>query len=198
MPKLKDLSDNELILLLDNGDKTAFTEIYLRYWDSMLQHARKLLKDDEEIQDVLQQVFTQLWVRESSLSIKVSLPAYLYSSIRNHILNKIVRSKVHENYLSSFAVFASNSTENADFGIREKQLAEKIDQEIEDLPGKMKEVFVLSRKEHLSHKEISERLNISDHTVKKQINNALKILKGRLKNFNLFIEIVLIASVLLN
>lgn len=198
MPKLKDFSDNELILLLDNGDKNAFTEIYLRYWDSMLLHARKLLKDDEEIQDVLQQVFTQLWLRESSLSIKVSLSAYLYSSIRNHILNKIVRNKVHENYLSSFATFASNSTDNADFSIREKQLAEKIDQEIEDLPGKMKEVFVLSRKEHLSHKEISERLNISDHTVKKQINNALKILKSRLKNFNLFIEIVLIATVLLN
>lgn len=183
MPKLKHLSDSELILLLDRKDKDAFTEIYERYWDSLLLHARKMLKDDDEIFDVLQQVFTALWMREAELNINTSLASYLYASVRNLILNKIVRSKIHQSYLSSFANFVDGRLSDADFGIREKQLSEKIELEIEKLPAKMREIFLLSRKQNLGYKEISRKLNITDHTVKKQINNALKILKMKLKNF---------------
>jgi RNA polymerase sigma-70 factor (family 1) len=184
------LTDTQLVNLLKEGDDMAFTQIYERYWAILLRHARRMLQDDEETRDVLQDVFSTLWNDADTLQIKVSLSAYLYSLTRNRILNIMARGKVKANYLLSLDDFMENGHVPTDHRIREKQLSERIEQELALLPPKMREVFELSRKQHLSYNEIALRLHISDNTVKKQMSNALHQL--RLKLGSLFLLMLII------
>ena len=96
------------------------------------------------------------------------------------ILDLIAHQQVESKYMSSLQDFMTQGVCITDHSIREKQLAALIEKGISDLPPKMKEVFELSRKHKLSHKEIAEKLNLSEQTVKKQVNNALKILRVKL------------------
>lgn len=187
-----DLSDSDLADLLKSGDKLAFTEIYERYWGVLLRHARRMLHDDEETKDVLQEVFITLWNKAPELELNTSLSSYLYALVRNRILNLIARDKVKASYLASLEDFIDHGEATADYAIRTNQLAAQIEEELALLPPKMRAVFELSRKHNLSYHQISEKLSISDNTVKKQISKAIKQLKLKLGIFSMaFIILVL-------
>lgn len=174
------LSDADLIILLKSDDAMAYTVIYNRYFDSLYLHACNKLKDKEEAQDVIHELFTHLWNKRKELLIKSNLSSYLYISVRNRILDLISHQQVESKYVNSLQNFINEGHCITDHLIREKQLANLIEKGISNLPTKMREVFELSRKEKLSHKEIAAQLNLSEQTVKKQINNALKILRIKL------------------
>jgi len=192
MAAYSSMTDTQLVDLLKEGDEVAFTEIYERYWALLLRHARRMLKDDEEARDVLQDVFSTFWDNATTLQIKSSLSAYLYALVRNRILNMVVRDKVKANYLQSLQGFMDEGHATTDHAIREKQLASRIEEELALLPPKMREVFLLSRDHYLSYNEIAQKLNISDNTVKKQISNALKQLRLKLGSLFLLVIMVLI------
>lgn len=173
-------SDSDLSILLKSGDKEAFTEIYDRYWMTLYLHGRKMLRDDEEAKDIIQELFTQLWNRSSELELTVSLSSYLYKATRNKIFNHIAHKKVINDYQASMIRFMEEGVLITEELLREKELAILIEKEISMLPPKMREVFEMSRKQHLSYKEIGEILGISDHTVKRQVSNALMILRTKL------------------
>jgi RNA polymerase sigma-70 factor (family 1) len=174
------LTDQELIALLNQGDRLAFAQIYDRYKFILHAHAVNKLRDREEARDVIQEVFTYLWSKREVISISGNLSGYLYGAVRHAILNKITRKQVQEKYLDSLKAFSEQDAVLTDHRIRENQLREQIEKEIGMLPSRMKEVFELSRNEHLSHREIAWRLQISEQTVSKQITNALRILKLKL------------------
>ncbi|WP_431217566.1 sigma-70 family RNA polymerase sigma factor [Puia sp. P3] len=113
--------------------------------------------------------------------MSVSLSSYLYTSVRNRVLNRIEHKRVKDAYLFSIQRFMKEGESIIDEQLRVRELTALIEKEIAALPDKMREVFELSRREELSHKEIAEKLNISDKTVKKQVSNAIKILRNRLK-----------------
>lgn len=184
MLSYRTLSDYELVAFLKEGDELAFTEIYERYWSVLLRHARRMLHNNEEAKDVLQDVFSTLWNKSHVLELKVSLSSYLYALVRNRILNLISRDKVKAGYLTSLENFIDRGEATTDYSIREKQLAARIEEELALMPAKMREVFELSRKHNLSYYEISEKLQITDHTVKKQVSNAIKHLKLKLGIFS--------------
>jgi RNA polymerase sigma factor (sigma-70 family) len=100
--------------------------------------------------------------------------------VRYKVFNLIDRKKVRSNYLSSLEDYIKKNEYSGEYRVREKQMQELIEKEITSLPPKMREVFELSRKANLNYREIAEKLNISDNTVKKQMSNALKILRSRL------------------
>ncbi|MCJ8208837.1 RNA polymerase sigma-70 factor [Mucilaginibacter sp. RS28] len=180
MPALNTASDQELVSLLREGSEEAYAEIYNRYKWLLHTHAYKKLGDREAANDVIQELFAALWTKRQDIFLTTTLSAYLYTATRNRILNIIEHEKVESRYVDSLLVYANNYVASTDHLIRERQLMEIIEKEIAALPPKMREVFELSRKSHLSHKEIAEELSISEETVKKQIKNALKILRMRL------------------
>ena len=139
-----------------------------------------MLDDQDETKDVIQEIFTTLWHKRHSLVITTSVKSYLYSAVRNKVLNLLAHRKFEINYLNSLQHAIDIAEDGVEDRIREKQLIILIEKEIGQLPTKMREVFELSRKQHLSNKEIAEKLNISDKTVKKQINNAIKILRPKI------------------
>jgi len=174
------LTDPELVVLLNKGDRLAFAQIYDRYKFILHAHAVNKLRDREEARDIIQEVFTYLWSKHEVINISGNLSGYLYGSVRHAILNKITRQQVQEKYLDSLKAFSTQDNVLTDHRIRENQLREHIEKEIGMLPPKMREVFELSRKEHLNHREIAWKLEISEQTVSKQITNALRILKLKL------------------
>ncbi|MDB5281720.1 MAG: polymerase, sigma-24 subunit, subfamily [Bacteroidota bacterium] len=183
-------TDAELIKLIRDGTKGAFEEIYDRHWAAMYVHAYKMLKDEDEAKDVIQELFANLWVNREELELRNSLKAYLYTALRNRILNIFDSRKVRSTYIDSLSLYFEEHHLVTEERFREKELENIIEGEIANLPDKMRIVFELSRKQHLSHKEIALELQISDKTVKKQINNAIRILK--LKISYLFILLLFI------
>jgi RNA polymerase sigma-70 factor (ECF subfamily) len=186
MSRLLHLKDDDLLTLFQQGDACAYKAIYDRYWALLYRHARKMLQNDDEAKDVVQEVFTMLWLKAQDLTIKTPLAAFLYTSTRNRILDQVKHSKVKARYMASLKVEMESEASAPDSLVRERDLARRIEAEIQSLPPKMRAVFELSRKEHKSYKEISDYLNISDKTVKKQVNNALHILRTKLTSLLMF------------
>lgn len=178
MSVYSNFSDEELTVLLKQEDQIAFTEIYNRYWAEMYYHTFRMLKDEDSSKDVVQDVFSTLWLKSSSLNVDTKLSGHLYISVRNKVLNLVAQNKVRNDYLSSVATFVTQSTNDTAL-FDEREILEIVETEIRNLPPRMREIFELSRKENLSHKEIAEKLNISPQTVKKQVQNALKIIKNK-------------------
>lgn len=176
-------SDTDLMGLVQAGDHLAFAEIYQRYKLILHHHAWSKLGSQTEAQDAIQEVFSTLWSKRDTIVISHNLSGYLYTSVRNHILNLIARKEVQDKYVASMQHFASTQTVTADHRVRENMLQLAIEKEIASLPPKMREVFELSRKHHLSNKEIAAIMGTSEQTVKKQISNTLKQLRSRLGLF---------------
>jgi RNA polymerase sigma-70 factor, ECF subfamily len=189
----KSYTDEQLIGLLNLQDKTAFAEIYERYWGVVFNHARRMTKDNELAKDILQDVFTTIYkkIGVSDFS-NISFQAYLFTLVKHHVISLYRKEKTRVNYISSLKSHIDN--ENATEGyLAEKQIREQFEREVAALPSKMRTVFELSRKEYLSHKEIADFINISELTVKKQISNAIGILRSKLTYLTLlyFISVVL-------
>lgn len=173
-------SDQELTALLQQGDHTAFTETYNRFFGLLYIHAFRRLNDKDEAKDLIQELFASIWDKRKSLRLTGTLSSYLYAAIRNRMLNNFEHKKVQEKYMESLASYADLDYTYADHKIREQDLRQLIEKEIENLPLQMREIFILSRKEHLSHKEIADQLNVSEQAVKSQVKRALKILRVKL------------------
>jgi len=183
-------TDQELADLLKSGDQQAFIEIYDRYIFVLLNHIYSKTGDREEAKDIVHEVFAKLWARREQLQITDNLAGFLYTSARNIVLNQVTRKKVEGKYFNSFLKFSEQPQTFTDHRIRENQLTAIIEKEIAALPPKMREVFELSRKQHLSHREIAEKLDISEQTVSKHITNALKILRIKLGLFAYLLWII--------
>lgn len=180
MPSYSSFSDAELLDLLKTEDSIAYTVIYNKYFHKLYIHALQKLNNKQEAQDIVHELFAQLWNKRKELNIQSNLIGYLYTGVRNRILDLISHQKVEQKYINSLQGFLDGNYNITDHRIREKQLTELIDRGIADLPEKMREIFELSRRKSLSHKQIASHLNLSEQTVKKQVNNALRILRTKI------------------
>jgi RNA polymerase sigma-70 factor (family 1) len=176
------LSDQELLGLLRSGDRAAYTEIYTRYKFILHHHAWNKVRNREEAQDILQEVFTNLWLKRETLRIDSNLSGYLYNAVRNRILDYFAHHEVKVKYVN--AVEPNLTLDVAtDYRVRENQLRRLIELEIAELPPRTREVFKMSRNQHLTHREIAEQLGTSEETVKKQMAHALRVLRVKLGIF---------------
>jgi len=180
MPDYNNCTDNELASLLIDGDQKAYAQLYDRFKGILYVHAYRILQDREDAKDIVQELFTVLWVKRSSLVFKTGIASYLYTSVKNRVFDKISSKKVASRYFESLRDFTLDEGYSTDDIIQEKELSALIEKEIAALPDKMRQIFELSRKGNLSHKEIASQLVLSDKTVKKQVSNALRILRLKL------------------
>lgn len=186
----QNFNDAELVVLLREGDRTAFTEIYNRYHWLLHIHSYKWMRNREEAKDIIHELFSNLWIKREELTFGVVLSTYLYAAVRNRIFNVLAHKKIESKYLSSLGDFLDTGECITDHLVRESQLAEVIERELANMPSKMRNVFELSRKQHLTHKKIAEELDISEQTVRKHIQNALRILRVKLGLLSIMIVIL--------
>ena len=185
------LPDTELTTLLKEGDQDAFTEIYNRYWKLIYAHVYKMLRDEDDAKDIVQEVFGNLWLKAATIKTNANVSGLLYIAARNKVFDLIGKNKVRTDYIGEIASFISDPVNNQVDTIDEKRIIEILEREIQKLPPKMREIFELSRKDNLSHKEIASKLNISEQTVKKQVQNALKVIKPKLNDAGVGIAMLL-------
>lgn len=173
-------SDEELLVKLKLGKREALDSIYKKYHAPLFSHAYHKLQSKEEVRDILQDVFLNLWTNKENIVITGTLSSYLFASVRNRVLNVFRNTKVRDMYSKSLQEFIDKGENQVDLKIREKELIYLVEKEIANLPPQMKLIFEMSRNLELSHKEIALELNISPLTVRTQIRNALRILRVKL------------------
>jgi len=196
--KYSTLSDSEICNRIRQSDHLAYAEIYHRYFDAVFQHAFRKLGDEEAAKDVVQEVFVNLWEKRSAYNIEINPKGYLFTAVRNRIINFWAKENIRSAYWDTFRdnrEIEQRMNASTDHKIREEQLKAYINQQIEDFSPRMREVFQLSRVEDLSYKEIAEELNITEGNVAKQISNALKVLRTKI---GAMLLMLIILSILLS
>lgn len=176
-----DLSDEELLILFQDENVAVFEALYNRYWSVMYSAAYRRVQSREIAQEIVQNVFTSLWVNRRELRIQSSLQAYLLSAVKYKVINHFEKEMVRRSYseqLLATSTIATNFTEET---ILFEDLTAQLEEELANLPPRCREVFQLSRREFKTNKEIAEQLGISEKTVENQLTKALKILKSGLR-----------------
>jgi RNA polymerase sigma-70 factor (ECF subfamily) len=179
-------SDAKLTELLILRDNRAFEEIYNRYWGQLYNFCRKMLQNDHQAEDLIQEAFTNLYARKEQLYQQTSIRAYLYRSVRNQIIDQVRHQKVKGDYISSLKEYINRGEWITDNLVRENELERQIQKAIDELPPKMRTVFEMSRKKYYSYRQIAEATGTSEETVRKQMSNVLKKLRSKLTMFILF------------
>lgn len=186
--ELSTYTDEEVFLLVKQGHKEAFEEIYKRFWQELLDAAYRRVKERETAMELVQSLLVNVYLKRETIHLNNSLRNYLHISLKNKVLNTVraglVRDKYQQHMLKGGEPFQADAVS----GLQLKELQQQIDESCASMPEKCREVFYLSRREHLSYQLIAEQLGISVSTVEKHMVKALKILRSRLKgyNFNVF------------
>lgn len=177
-------TDTQLFSLVKQGDKKAFDRLYKKYWTLLLDEAFKRLGSREESEEIVQELFIYLWVNREKIHLTHSFSTYMFTALKYRVFNKIRRSVVEEKYLGEVIHSRPQQDETAEEYILYNDLKTAYEKEIENLPERCREVFMLRREENLSFKEIAEKLDISVNTVDKQLTKALKRLREKLKDYS--------------
>ena len=181
MTKLKSNKELELVRKLRDGDSSAFDLLFEQYGGKLFYFVNKYLNVREESEEIVQDVFLNLWKHKKEIRSEEAFKSYLYkialNNIRNYFIKKQVQEKHKQLIAQKYLIENDSDIDESDYEFVIKQ----VDQLIEQLPKKRREIFLLSRKEGLDISEIAEYLGISESTVKNQISSAIAFLKGEAK-----------------
>lgn len=182
MAAYKDLSDKELVALLQKSDEQALSALYLRYWDKLFVTAAQRVDRPEDAEEILQDIFIRLWERRNELELTHSLATYLGVAVKYKVID--YRAKQHrQNAKITFSPIDEQTPAyqlSAEALLLEKELWQSIEQSISRLPEKCRIVFTMSRQEGKTYKQISAELDISEKAVEAHISRALKGIRGDL------------------
>lgn len=178
------LADNDLLLLLsENSDRKAFGVLYNRYADLLLFIAEKRTGNAEDACDIVQELFLSVWQNRKTIQITGSFEAYLVVSVKYLTLrnqkNQSRRPKSTDHFKDDLMI----STETPYTRLLLTEVQAFLTNEIENMPEKMREVYLYSKYEELSSPEIAAKLALSPQTVRNQISKAGQRLKKKFKDF---------------
>jgi RNA polymerase sigma-70 factor (family 1) len=175
-------SEKLLLQQLKLSDEQALTLLYKAHWQPLFLSAYSVLKDKKACEDIVQEIFLQLWIRRQTLDVRESLSTYLSSAVRYQVFHYIRKASkkgvVQETEVSLLAV-------SPDEDLLRKDLHGQVHRVVEDLPERCRLIYRLSREEQLSHKEIAHRLNISIKTVENQLTIALRRVRHYLEEYSI-------------
>ena len=180
--------ETQALQRLANGDEIALAAIYHHYWKRLYIQAYNILKDRMVCEDIIQDIFLQLWRRRETLNITQTLPGYLSAATRYQVFHYIRKMPKRE-FL--FENLEERISAGASLPVEEKDLHEQINEIVSRLPEKCRVIYKLSREEYLPHKEIAARLHISIKTVENQLTIALRRLRVSLKDAVMVVWLVL-------
>ncbi|UYQ92054.1 RNA polymerase sigma-70 factor [Chitinophaga horti] len=157
-----------------------FEQIFKEHHPHCLSFAIHYTGDPLEGEEIVQLVFTQLWEKRAAIAITGSVKSYLFTAIRNTAISQWRKQQVRSGKETDFGLSQSTASDNV---IQARELERMLHQALQKLPERCREVFVLSRQQHLKYAEIATVMDISVKTVENQMGKALKILHGELKEY---------------
>jgi RNA polymerase sigma-70 factor (ECF subfamily) len=187
-----DDTDDSLITQLRNGNKGAFKLLFDKYGNRLYQFSLKYLREKEDAEDLLSEVFLKIWQNRHTLKTSTSFQSYLFTIAYNNIRQRFLKKNREEKYIQIFAeenLFDSTKEEDQ---LDYVQVVQQINQIIDLLPARRKEIFNLSYKEELKNHEIAEKLGLSEQFVKNQLSIARKYIVSKVKKDNHIAGILLL------
>jgi RNA polymerase sigma-70 factor (ECF subfamily) len=183
---------NEELLekLKGENSSAASSEIYNRFFSVLFQFAIRMTKESMLAEDIVHDVFTKFYNNPPNVNIK--LDAYLYQAVKYTFIDIINKTKSQAKYIQSLTTDAYDVSYSIDDQLIVKELEIRIYRAIENFPPKMKEIFLLSRKMEMNHKEIAAMLKIKEATVARQISNGIIRLYAKLLFLILFVKVIII------
>ncbi|MBN2166178.1 MAG: RNA polymerase sigma-70 factor [Marinilabiliaceae bacterium] len=174
--------NKELLLRIQQDDKLAFFYLYNSYYKRLFGFILKFIKQELDTEEIVQEVFIKIWEERKNINTDSSFEGYLFTIAYNKtisLLRKRVSEQKYLRYLKSIQSpgIATDLMDEIYFS----DLKEKVKDLIDELTPQQKIIYKLSREEGLPHKEIAERLNISENTVKKHITNILNHFRNKLE-----------------
>lgn len=184
---MNNAEDIMLMKEISKGSLKAFNIIYSRYSEAVYYTIYKKIKDKDEVDDVFQDFFASLWRKREHIRVETSFKAWLFTALRNHVLNHLLKTSNREKMIIDF----TKSFAEADNELAQKMeimdMPKHIGEEIDRLPEKMRQVWFLRKEYNMSISEISTQLNVSEQTIKNQLNTATKRLKGLISKLYIFL-----------
>lgn len=184
-------SETEYFEKIKKGDMKAFEFLFHEYYGYLCLYASKILNDHDTAEEIVQDFFVRLWEKREQIFIETSVKNYFFRSVKNLCLNSIQHDKIKAKHTQKVISQSEISTSD-DESFVEFDLAEKIEESIQSLPQKRREIFRLSREEGLKYREIAKKLNVSVKTVETQMSLAIKTLREKLKKYSSFLFFFLI------
>ena len=180
---LKHLTDIQLLALVKKSNEMAFTVLYDKYWEMLYAVTYRKTHSKEETEDILHEVFMDIWKNRKKLAIKSSLPAYLATAVKYKIFRRIHSAAIRKKHAEAAQQEKPMTVNSTALEVSFNELYHLIEESIERLPDKCKTVFRLSREENKTVKEIAGQLEISPNTVKNHVKHALSHLRLDLNDF---------------
>jgi RNA polymerase sigma-70 factor, ECF subfamily len=171
---------DELFDQFKSGDQKALELLFYAYFPRLNDFAKNVVKDDGISQDIVQEVFIKIWEKRSEIE-SINFEAFLFRLVRNRCIDyikhlRVVNNRMQEIQISSRfeELYRIDFVSNEPYVLIEKELKTKIEETIQNLPDRCREVFVLSRENGMKNREIAEKLNINIKNVERHLNRALK------------------------
>jgi RNA polymerase sigma-70 factor (ECF subfamily) len=173
-------NEKEMLDSFIAGSERAFAAIYERYAPSLINFVASRTDSLEVAKDIIHDIFVYLWEEKSSIQINSSLEAYLFASARYRLIDHFRHNTTHQKYISKLRLLTPTENESIENKLAAKELEKRIVNAIDELSPRVKEVYTLSRINHLSVSEIATLLNLKPQTVKNQLTSALSFLRSQL------------------
>lgn len=177
------LTDQELASLLREGNEAVFKILYKRYWDKLYVTASNRLSDYTEAEEVVQDIFLNLWRKRENFTLKMGFDNYFAIAVKFEIINRRAKRAREAERNIQIATTKQNIYDHPIEYFDLEQLQNQLECTINALPEKCQLVFRMSREDHLTNKKIAEQLSISEKTVEKHKTHALRILKTRFSHY---------------
>ena len=183
---MKKIFGLEIVLLqLADGNPTALEDLYNFYYPRLYNFSKTFLKLNDGIDDILQEVFIKIWQNRKNIKTTSTFNAFIFTITRNLLLNelrnRLNNQKIREKIGKLAIPIEYSFIEQSEY----HDLKEKVDRAIGDLPIRQKEIFMLSRIQGYSHKEIAEQLHITSKAVEFHIAKATVLIRRKLLSFEL-------------
>ncbi|MCU0323855.1 MAG: RNA polymerase sigma-70 factor [Spirosomaceae bacterium] len=183
--------EQDMIGAIRQGNEGVYEQIFRKYYQSLCNYANSMIRDMDDSEEIVQNVFMTIWEKKDDLEITISLKSYLYRAVHNHCLNRIKHFKVREEYQQYATDYYDSSYHSVSETVYKNELEQKISEAIQKLPEQCRLIFKMSRFEELRYQEIADQLNLSVKTVENQIGKALKFLRTELVDYLPIILILL-------
>jgi len=175
----------EIILRLKKQDKSALDELFGYYYPRLHHFTKSILKIDNDIDDILQEVFVKIWLNRQKIGNPETFNSYIFTITKNEVLNLIRNNLRDQNFRDKLFLHGAGEEYQQQSELEFDEIKAGIDKLVANLPEKRQQVFILSRTEGLSNKQIALQLNISEKTVEDHITHAIKQIKNSMKEMGI-------------
>ncbi len=161
----------------------TFTELVREHGPCLHAFARRITRDDQMAEDIIQEVFLRLWQTRTAWALTVNMEAWLYRVTENRVIDYLRKKATEQKYYSRICRDEESAEPDAAERLENREFRELLSRSVKQLPAQRQVIYRLHKEQALSYREIADEMQLSQHTVKNQVFNAIRYLRSCLRGF---------------